>query len=113
MKGFKESRPDEKGKTERVEPLSFVKMSPQVRASVTDKLFGVLALLSKEKSHYPLWEDAYTSVHGNLTAVTGSGSEEYSHKTFCDAADALISLRLLTRKQLDGMIAESRREAGE
>ncbi len=113
MKNSEELRPNEKSAAEQVESLSSLQMSPQVRAAVTDKLFDVLAKLSDKKLHFPLWEDVYTNVHNNLKSAKESPLEAYAHTTFCDAAESLMSLRLLTRKQLDEMIAETRREIGE
>ena len=114
MMDFKELPPNEKSKAEQVEPLSSsLQISPQVRTAVTDKLFNVLGKLANENLHYPLWEDVYTNVHNNLKSARNSELQTYAHTTFCHAAEDLMSLKLLTRKQLDKMIAEARREIGE
>jgi len=113
MMDFKELPPNEKSRAEQVEPLSSLQISPQVRAAVTDKLFNVLAKLANENLHYPLWEGVYTNIRNNLISAKESTVGVYAHTTFCDAAEALMSLKLLTRKQLDEMIAEARREIGE
>jgi|SRR3989344_1660847 len=110
---FKELPRNPNRKVETAEPLSSLQMSPQVRAAVADKLFDVLAKLADEKQRFPTWEDVYTNIRDNLKSAKEGTFKEYSDVTFCDAAEALISLKLLTRKQLDGMIAESRREVGE
>ena len=113
MKDLNEPRPGENSKTEQVEPLSSLQMSPQVRVAVTDKLFDVLAKMANEKLHYPLWEDVYTSIRNNLKSARESTLDEYTHATFRTAAQDLMALKLLTRKQLDEMIAETRHEIGE